>query len=397
MRVKISLFGLIDMLRFKKLRDRRKEWIDSTPKVPIPRSYPVNDLAREFHPVSQDLVISDIQRLNENVSLFTLKARNPGQKLAPFRAGSFISLTIKVGESRVSRTFSICSSPASTFGDGGYYQFAIQRAPNGFFSRIMVDQAKVGDLVVASDPGGTLNYSRLRDEKRVIALAGGSGITPFISMARAIGDGVEDFDLTLICGFRKVEDILFEDELNEIERRTGKVHHIYVISDEETSDYPRGFITADMVKQASKGEPYSVFAAGPAGFLKYLDTELKPLNLDLKHYRLERSSFARNRDPEASIYTLKVRIEDEIYTCPARSDETVLTALERAGISIRNKCREGACGVCRSKLINGKVSWPDSAKLRMVDREYGYFHPCVSYPQSDLEILVDRYQEAEEK
>ena len=69
---------------------------------------------------------------------------------------------------------------------------------------------------IASDPQGFFYYEDLRDAKHVVGLAGGSGITPFLSMAYALRDGAEDFELTLLYGSRDEESILFKKELDEV-------------------------------------------------------------------------------------------------------------------------------------------------------------------------------------
>ena len=90
----------------------------------------------------------------------------------------------------------------------------------------------------------------------------------------------------------------------------------------------------------------------------------------------------------AKEYTLTVHYRDEPHPIPARSDETVLTALERAGLAVNNKCRVGYCGFCRSRLISGEYHANRYEQLRIADKQFHYFHPCCSYPMSDMEIEV---------
>ena len=75
---------------------------------------------------------------------------------------------------------------------------------------------------------------------------------------------------------------------------------------------------------------------------------------------------------------------------PADSRETVLTAMERAGLSVPAKCRAGGCGFCHSKLVSGKFSLAGADKRRLADAKFGYIHPCCSYPDSDMELIVPR-------
>jgi len=72
-----------------------------------------------------------------------------------------------------------------------------------------------------------------------------------------------------------------------------------------------------------------------------------------------------------------------------KSEESVLVALERAGIKAPSKCRSGVCGYCRSRLIQGDVFIPeDTDGRRAQDKKSGYIHPCCSYPLSDMKIEI---------
>ena len=72
----------------------------------------------------------------------------------------------------------------------------------------------------------------------------------------------------------------------------------------------------------------------------------------------------------------------------AKATETVLASLERAGVVVPALCRSGECSACRAKLISGLVFHPGSELLRKSDMRFGYIHPCVTYPISDIEILL---------
>ncbi|MEG1417718.1 MAG: 2Fe-2S iron-sulfur cluster-binding protein, partial [Oscillospiraceae bacterium] len=73
----------------------------------------------------------------------------------------------------------------------------------------------------------------------------------------------------------------------------------------------------------------------------------------------------------------------------ARSDEPIIVAIERAGIKSETNCRSGECGFCRSELLSGEIFvCPDGDGRRMADKQYGFFHPCSSYPVSDLSVKI---------
>jgi ferredoxin len=75
-------------------------------------------------------------------------------------------------------------------------------------------------------------------------------------------------------------------------------------------------------------------------------------------------------------------------TISALASEPLMISLERAGIAIPALCRSGECSLCRTKLIAGKVYQPNGVKLRKSDRVFGYIHPCMAYPITDIEILL---------
>ena len=79
-----------------------------------------------------------------------------------------------------------------------------------------------------------------------------------------------------------------------------------------------------------------------------------------------------------------------LETVPADARETVLTALERAGLKVPAKCRAGGCGFCHSKLVSGSFSVAGADKRRIADKKFGYIHPCCSYPDSDMELIVPK-------
>ena len=82
-----------------------------------------------------------------------------------------------------------------------------------------------------------------------------------------------------------------------------------------------------------------------------------------------------------------MRIRDRRVTLEAAENETLLTAMERAGVPAPNKCRAGGCGYCHSKWLSGEFRVADGRDgRREADRKFGFLHPCVTYPLADMEI-----------
>lgn len=386
----VKPIGLFDMLHFKKMVPARQKALAEGSLECITAERGANKLAALFHPAKQVLTISDIYSHGENAKTYLFS----GEGLAPFRAGQYLSFKLQIGGAVLTRPYSITSSPKEAY--EGKYTITVKRAEGGFASGWILDNWKVGDKVTCSGPEGIFYYEPLRDAKHVIALAGGCGITPFISMAAAIRDGFEDFKLTILYGSRKEEDILHKAGLEEIGEATDKVNIINILSDEQKEGYAHGFITAQRIKEAAGNEQCSLFVCGPCAMYEFLERELNVLGYERKFIR--REVYVAPQSPKgipgyegdlSKELTLTVKAYDSIRKVPMKADETVLVALERSGIDAPSRCRGGECGFCRSRLEKGDVFVPKTLDYRrMADAASGYIHPCSCYPLTDLAIEI---------
>ena len=282
--VKVGLIGPLDMLKFKNMSKVREDYIQAAPANEITANYPINKKAKLLHPDFQKLVIAEIIDHPEAASKTYIFKAKDGGPLAYFRAGQYISLKMQIGQSFISRPYSICSAPKDAL--EGMLAITVQSKADGFAADYLLANAKIGDEFTASGPQGNFYYEDLRDALNVIALAGGSGITPFLSMAKAIADGTEDFNLTIIFGNRTEDSILFKDELGELAASCDKIKILHVLSDEDSEYYEHGFITADLIKKLAP-EEYSVFVCGPRAMYRFLESELPKLDLPEKYIRRE--------------------------------------------------------------------------------------------------------------
>ena len=392
--VKVGLIGPLDMLKFKNMSKVREDYIQAAPANEITANYPINKKAKLLHPDFQKLVIAEIIDHPEAASKTYIFKAKDGGPLAYFRAGQYISLKMQIGQSFISRPYSICSAPKDAL--EGMLAITVQSKADGFAADYLLANAKIGDEFTASGPQGNFYYEDLRDAPNVIALAGGSGITPFLSMAKAIADGTEDFNLTIIFGNRTEDSILFKDELGELAASCDKIKILHVLSDEDSEYYEHGFITADLIKKLAP-EEYSVFVCGPRAMYRFLESELPKLELPEKYIRREIMGVAKDiseipgypKDAAGKCFTLTIRQGPNEYTIPASSEESILVAIERAGIVAPSRCRAGECGWCRSKVISGDYFAPEANENRRYsDRTTDNIHPCVTFPVGDMVIEV---------
>lgn len=391
-KVKLKNYGLKDIIYFTNKPKEREKRIQETAPERSGAMYKCNIKAAERHPDEQIFVIESVTDRGKGVKTYRLRKKN-GTNPAFFRAGQYVVIRQEIEGKLIARPVSISSGPAETL--EGYIDVTVKEVENGFLSKYIIENWKAGDEVKTSGPQGLFYYEFFRDENHVIACSGGSGITPILSMARAIASGDEDFRLTVLYGSKTKKDILFAEEFDEVMKATDKVKLVNVLSDSRAKGCEHGFITAELIKKYAGDEKFSLFASGPQAMYEFLDAEAEKLELDLKHYRKE--IFGSIKEPwtlpgypaeaKDKVFSLKVKMCGDEYDIPCNANENMMVALERAGIAGPNRCRGGVCGWCRSRLVEGDVFIPEITDgRRMADREYGYIHPCAAFALSDAVI-----------
>lgn len=391
-----------DLYNFMKLVPNRKRRIEKASNEPI-KSDSINDLARALHPEKQYLIIKEIKDETKSAKTFKLlpDPEFNTKRLAYFRAGQYLSLKVVVNGVEITRPYSIASSPNDS--QKGFYEITIRKEEHGFLTNYIWNNWKVDTKVVSSGPEGFFYPEPLRDSKHIVGIAGGSGITPFRSMAKSIIEGKIDAKLTILYGSSEEDDIIYYNEFKQLEKEhPDKLKIVHILSCEEVSleGCETGFITAEIIEKYCDIKNSTFFICGPQVMYDFVEKELKSFTLPGK--RIRREVFGEIKDivnypgfPKEvaeKIFKIKAHVGDIIEEIPAKATESVLVAMERANFAPPSKCRSGECGFCRSLLISGNVYVsPVSDWRREADKKFNYFHPCYSYPISDLEIIVPRH------
>jgi ferredoxin-NADP reductase len=350
----------------------------------------VAQIIQLLHPKKIDLIVSKINNENKNAKTFRLSSTN--NYLPPFQAGQYINLFVNTGGILTSRPYSIASPPNQT----GYYDITVKRVDDGFVSSYMLDDVKTGDTFESTSPSGNFYYNPLVHGNDLVFLAGGSGVTPLMSMLRETVDKRFERKIHLIYGNKFPDDIIYSDELNEISAQCENIKVSYVISDPPDGyEGLTGLIGADLIVDLINDiQNKTFFICGPEAMYSYCMEELAKLGVKGKKIRKEvygpptdvTSQPGWPGDIRANdLFTVKVMDGRKIS---AAAGEPLMNSLERAGIVIPASCRSGECSLCRTKLISGNIFHPQGVLLRKSDRQFGFIHPCMAYPIEDLEILI---------
>jgi len=347
-------------------------------------------IINRLHPPKLWLKVSEIREESPSTTTFRLVSQD--NYLPPFQAGQYISLSVEIGRVRTSRPYSISSPPNQI----GFYDITVRRVENGFVSSYLLDKVKVGDTFETSSPLGYFYYNPLFHGNDLVFLAGGSGITPFMSMIREVTDRGLKRRLHLIYGSQFLDDVIFHEELTYREKYHDNFTYTLVISNPPQGyKGPRGFITADLIRDTVDDIVSKTFyICGPEEMYDFCLPELEKLEIPKRKIRKELigppkdvskdPGWPKDVSPDAE-FRVKV-IGKKVIT--ARAGEPLIISLERGGIGMPAPCRSGACSLCRIKLLRGKVFQPKDVLLRKSDRQFGYIHACLAYPLKDLEIMI---------
>lgn len=342
-----------------------------------------------LHAKTLNLVVSAITDTGKNAKVIRLSGADG--YLPPFEAGQYINLFTEIEGVRTSRPYSISSSPRQR----GYYEITVARSACGFVSDYLLDAVKVGDTFTANGPAGVFRYQPVFHSRKSLFLAGGSGITPFLSMTREVLEAHLDRDIVMLYGCRNEQAALYHEELRAYAKAYPNFCYHLVISD-AVPDWAgeTGFL--DKTRIARLVPDYAertCYICGPQVMNEFCQRELETLGVPAKRIRRELFGACQNIEKEAGwpaeltgeeIFRLTVGER----TIHARANEPILIALERAGIRVNVCCRSGECSLCRIKLVSGKVFLSKGMLLRKADEQYGYIHSCKAYPIGDVSIQL---------
>jgi glycine betaine catabolism B len=352
----------------------------------------VSDLVGRLHPHRIPVEVVRIVQETGSTRTFRL-APAGGDPFPPFRAGQFINLFLTVDGVATSRPYSISSPPDRS----GFVEITVRQMTVGFVSRFLCERVRVGDRFSCSGPAGFFVHEPLVDTRRLVFLAGGCGITPFMSMIRNAADARSGVEMHLLYGNRSPDDVIFGEELDRLAREMETLRVDRVISEPpEGYEGITGFLDADRIRQqVGEVEGRTFFLCGPHAMYDLCAAALRELNVPARRIKKELSGplpdITRVRGwPEgcAPDQEFRVTIQEKGTTFQARSGEPLLNSLERNGVAVDCLCRSGECGVCRIRLLEGKVFMPETAALRATDAAFGYIHSCAAYPLSDIVLRL---------
>ncbi|MBR3350440.1 MAG: 2Fe-2S iron-sulfur cluster binding domain-containing protein [Solobacterium sp.] len=370
----------------------REAKYESASAVPAPYD-PIGKTAKLLHPGLIPLTVTKIKEASPTAVTIRFSADH----IPYFKAGQYMTVQVKEGDSAASRPYSICSAPYETRTDHPFVEITVRKKKqNAFVSDILLEKTSVGDVFLCEVGLGEFHHDSIRDAHHITALAGGSGITPFVSMAKEITYGKLDADLTILYGSVNENDIILKEELDSLVSDRVKVIHV-LSGDNPGWEGEKGFVNAQIIRKYAP-EDTTFMICGPRPMHSFLKNELAKLNIPARRIRYDAPGQPQDislsegypSGMKGKVFSLSVIQGISKTVIPASADESIASALERAGLKIHTSCRSGACGVCRIKVLSGEYYVnPENDGRRGADKDFNYVHSCSAYPLSDLTVKIN--------
>jgi ring-1,2-phenylacetyl-CoA epoxidase subunit PaaE len=322
-----------------------------------------------------------------------------------YKQGQYLTLRFYIEGEEIRRSYSICSSPF----EKEKLEVAIKKVKGGKVSNYINDILKPGDIIDVMVPMGNF-HSELHETnmKHYILFAGGSGITPMMSIMKAVLAAEPQSMITLLYGNNDEPAIIFRKQIDELaEKSGGRLKAIYVLNI-PPSNHPlllHGMMTKDknleLIREyVDLKSDNEYFICGPTPMMDGVMAALKESNVDESRIHIEYFSTPATAQtpqsapsmPIAKDASLTIIMDGDEYQTIMLPDEPVLFAAKRIGLDAPYSCQNGSCSTCRAKLLEGKVYMKVNFALTPKDVASGFILTCQSLPLT--EVLVVSYDQA---
>lgn len=312
-----------------------------------------------------------------------------------FEPGQFLTVSVNIDGKEAKRSYSIASSPCRRT----WCEITVKHSPGGLVSGYLHERVRGGDLIGVSGPFGKFTF-RGQEATSVVLIAGGVGITPLMSAVRCLTDQAWTGEIFLLYACATAQDVIFREELEYLVRRYPNFQLTIVLSKETSPDWkgPRGHITKDLLLQTVPNlSARRVHLCGPPPMMEAGKAILAEAGVPADQVRTENFLGAEPR-PAPPAGTPIVAAPAQVAamttcafvrsgkTAPLPPDRTVLDVSEDVGVNIDYSCREGYCGVCKTKVLRGRVTMAVEDALTPEDKAANIILACQAKSKENIEV-----------
>jgi ferredoxin-NADP reductase len=342
-----------------------------------------------FHPLRVRRVVQETR----DTKSFVFEVPDDLRDAFAYEAGQFCTFRIPLGDDELLRCYSMSSSPAVD----DELTLTVKRVPGGRVSNWLLDAVAEGDELALTLPAGVFT---LRDRPTpIVAFAGGSGITPVISVVKS-ALATTDRQVRLLYANRDADSVIFRAALDALAAEHGNrlqvTHHL---------DSDAGFVHADLVR-AFVGDDLDAdfYLCGPAPFMDVIEDTLELAAVAPGQVFVERFAFAaaasRAEEPPATppnssasaepvtTETVTIVLGGKAHEVRYQPGETFLETARRAGLRAPFSCESGSCATCMARLEVGEAKMRVNNALMPDEVDEGWVLTCQGLPTSPTAKVV---------
>lgn len=338
-----------------------------------------------FHPIT----VRELRPDTEDAVAVTFDVPPALAERFRFAPGQYLTLRAVVNGEELRRSYSICAAP------GEALRVGVRHVPGGAFSTWVHRSLAAGQAVDVMEPQGRFGAALAKRPRHVLAVAGGSGITPILAILKtALADGAR---CTLLYGNRNAASTMFKEELEDLKNRHLTRLAVHPVFSREQVDSPlnMGRLDADKIATFLKlaGPADEVFVCGPHAMNDEVEAALKSAGVPAERIHVERfgvppsAADAKRHEPKpGDAATARITVVRDGLTREvpfAAGDESLLAAAARAGLDVPYSCKSGVCATCRAKLVEGQVRMDRNFALEPDDLKAGFILTCQAHPLTE--------------
>lgn len=324
-----------------------------------------------------------------------------------FTQGQYLTLRKTINGQDLRRSYSICAGV-----DDGELRVGVRKVKDGVFSNWIHEQLKPGDLISVMAPQGRF-FVPLdpQAQRHHLGIAGGSGITPILSILKTVMVREPLSRFTLIYGNRALRSTMFKEELEDLKNRWMQrvvLHHVF--SDEPTdSPLNMGVMNRDKLGEFLRTVVPArsidhAYICGPFQMNDEAEAALQAAGVPEERIHIERFGVAQAPgalagkgagavmhqaqpgDAETSrVVIVRDGLQREIVF--SKDQPSILDAASAAGLEVPFSCTSGVCGTCRCKVIEGQVRMERNFALDKKEVEAGFVLSCQAHPLTERVVL----------
>jgi ring-1,2-phenylacetyl-CoA epoxidase subunit PaaE len=353
-----------------------------------------------FHP----LRVRDVRRETDDAIVLSFDVPESERATFRFAAGQYLTLRSPAAGDDLRRSYSICAAA------GEPLRVGVRRVPGGVFSTWLHEHVQPGDTLEAMEPQGRFGaalagMAAAGTPQHVLAIAGGSGITPILSIVKTVLASDPAARVTLLYGNRTAASTMFKEELEDLKNRHLTRLAIHPVFSREQVDAPLQSGRLDRERVAlflrTLVDPAGVdhaFVCGPHAMNDEAEAALRAAGLPAQRTHVERfgipPELAGAGDPHAAqpgdadaarVAVIRDGLTRELAF--GKGDPSILDAAARAGMDVPFSCKSGVCATCRARLIEGRVRMDRNFALEQADLDAGFILTCQAHPVTERVVV----------